>query len=209
MVTSKLKIALLIGIRSPFLDPVLGKSGYSIWEPGLSTRPDLIVHQNGPEDLLLGQELQLSSGSPSLHLTQLPRYGYQLRQAINRCLREHPETCRLDPAGNLLLLHHLLYFLNDQHYHRLDLREVCYIEARLHYSHFYLPDGSAIIFRLPINRLTELLAPYDFIRSHRSYLINLLQVDRFDFPNYRVRLGEFSVPMSRHYRREIRQMLQI
>lgn len=185
---------------------LLDKSGYSVWCPDSTTPPDLIVGYRSELESLPSRKGLMTFRGPYLPLDRTLKYGYQLRNAINRSLCSHSRSQPLDATGKLLLRHYLLYYLHQQHYQRLDLREVCYIEAQLHYSRFYLPDGSFLTFRVPIRELSSLLAPYDFVRSHRSYLVNLQQVDHFDFSNHQIRLGSFTVPMSRGYRKEMRQL---
>lgn len=49
-------------------------------------------------------------------------------------------------------------------------------ESSNNYTHFYLEGGEKIIVSRPIFEYEEILADYDFIRCHQSYLVNKLRV---------------------------------
>lgn len=59
----------------------------------------------------------------------------------------------------------------------IDSREVLYIKAEPPYCRLFLQNGTSRSLRLSLTRLEDRLKEVDFVRVHRSYLVNLLYVE--------------------------------
>lgn len=57
----------------------------------------------------------------------------------------------------------------------IPISKICYIQADGHYTQIHLTNGHKEISDQPLEKL-QLLLPIDFVRSHRSYLVHLLEV---------------------------------
>ncbi len=77
----------------------------------------------------------------------------------------------------------------------VDPSEICYCKAERSYSRIFLLSGKSILICKPLNQLTKLL-PKKFIRCHRSYLINLSEVESFDFEKKIVNQKTHQIPFS-------------
>jgi two-component system, LytTR family, response regulator len=103
----------------------------------------------------------------------------ELRSAVDKALARKGQQ---QPGGQM---ENLLLLLRQQHReeHRIALttlketrfvpvRQVVRLESSNNYSHFYLQGGERLTVSRPIHEYEELLADYDFIRSHQSHLVN-------------------------------------
>jgi len=90
----------------------------------------------------------------------------------------------------------------------IDKSQIIYIEACKSYSWMYIKGGSKVLSSKTIGYYEELLLNDQFSRVHRSFLINLSYLKRYE-PNYRlVHLrGEFTLPVSHRKNRAISKMI--
>lgn len=64
--------------------------------------------------------------------------------------------------------------------HVVNLKDVMYCEADRNYTNFYLEDKSRIMVSSTMGGYEELFTPYNFLRIHQSYLLNLDYLKRFE-----------------------------
>lgn len=91
-----------------------------------------------------------------------------------------------------------LPFRDGRERHYLFPDEITFIHSRGHYAQLYLTDGSRLLISESLQALSERLADYDFIRIHRSYLINRAHLRALG--SERVRIGDHELPIGRTYR---------
>jgi two-component system LytT family response regulator len=78
-------------------------------------------------------------------------------------------------------------------------------ESDRSYCHLYLTDGTKITSSKPLKDFDELLAEYDFFRIHKSHLVNLAYVKRFERTEggYVVMHDDRKIPVSFRKRDEL------
>ena len=118
---------------------------------------------NYPEYAPEGYEVQafrylLKSAVPE----KLPAY---LTQALAQ-LETVSQTLQINIAGETI---------------RIPIADIAYIEAQLHEVEVFLLNGkrSAYRFYSSISTLEETLAPQGFLRIHKSYLVNMQHIQKF------------------------------
>lgn len=74
---------------------------------------------------------------------------------------------------------------------------VCYIEAMQNYSVLQLTEGRLITLQ-PIHQLVHQLPPTQFVRVHKSYVVNLDQIDSVE--RSRIYIGQTIIPVGDTYR---------
>lgn len=80
----------------------------------------------------------------------------------------------------------------------LEVWKIIYIETERHRNIFYTTDGVYSLYR-KLDDMEEKLAPYDFVRAHRSFLINMRYVEKISGYVMRLTTGkEISVPKTRY-----------
>lgn len=88
---------------------------------------------------------------------------------------------------------------------RLDLREVRFIKSESNYVRFHL-EGRSITSLLNMKDLEHKLPPA-FVRVHRSYIVNLLHVEKLDHDD--IKIGRDLIPVSDGYREELIKRLDL
>ncbi|MCU0468284.1 MAG: LytTR family DNA-binding domain-containing protein [Arcicella sp.] len=106
-----------------------------------------------------------------------------------------------------------LITLKDQHIFlksgrellKFNLNDILYIEALASFTKVFTPDKTTIISE-SISELQEKLAPYSFIRVHKSYLVPQNKIVGISTKN--VILEKNKIPMGLSYREEIEKILE-
>ena len=85
----------------------------------------------------------------------------------------------------------------------IESKSVVYVKAETPYCRIHFRDKHDEMFRMGIDSMTEKLACADFIRVHRSYLVNLRWIE--EITNQGVVVLGSLVPVSRRMRSEVRK----
>lgn len=88
----------------------------------------------------------------------------------------------------------------------LDSRMVRYIKADRSYCNLYLKSGETQVIRASMKQYEKILAKVDFLRIHRSYLVNLRYVDKFTGTH--VYISADKLPVSTRFSKKVRQKYQ-
>jgi DNA-binding LytR/AlgR family response regulator len=89
---------------------------------------------------------------------------------------------------------------------RIRYDELLYIESLADYIQFHLENGTQVTSKEKISRMEKAL-PEDFIRIHRSFIVNRAKISKYtrEF----VLLGEKELPISRSYKQEVVKALSL
>ena len=85
---------------------------------------------------------------------------------------------------------------------RANLAEILAVGSAGNYVEFLLDDGRKLLMRASLASLEAELGPQGFVRTHRSWLVNVARVTELrpeKSGDYAVRLGEVEVPLSRRF----------
>lgn len=85
---------------------------------------------------------------------------------------------------------------------RVKMQEILAVTSAGNYVEFILADGRRLLMRAPLRSVEEELAPRGFVRTHRSWLVNVNKVTTLKpegSGDYTVELGKQSVPLSRRF----------
>ena len=98
-------------------------------------------------------------------------------------------------------------FLKDSNtIHRIDLSKLQYIEAQGNYAAFIFSDAKPVMTLLTLQKLTSLL-PSNFLRIHRSYIINLRKIRHIE--GSRLHLQSIHLPIGKSYRQILQDRIQV
>jgi two-component system LytT family response regulator len=64
--------------------------------------------------------------------------------------------------------------------HLVNINDIIYCEAEHNYTTFYIKNGKEITVSNTLKEYEEMLGDHGFFRSHRSYLINMFRIERFE-----------------------------
>ncbi len=101
----------------------------------------------------------------------------------------------------------ILYLECRQGMSRIDPRDVMYIEAKGRKKVFFFEDGSLLEHEK--NTMDELLSmlPYFFIKTHRSYIVNMYYARTLTAVGLMLRDGESEPLVARKYRKVVQEAL--
>jgi two-component system LytT family response regulator len=102
-------------------------------------------------------------------------------------------------GGELSFNDGTLFVKNDYRATRVRLDDIKYIEGMSEYVRIYVEnEEKALMPLLSMKRLEELLPPTQFMRVHRSYIVNLSKV--IEISRFRIVFGETYVPIGDNYK---------
>lgn len=138
-----------------------------------------------------GYELSKDALAYSLFIAGFAFVTYILRQsrppAVQQSPLQQPATFDIRDGSKLS---------------RVLVDDILAVSSGGNYAEFVLRDGRRLCMRTTLSALESELTPLGFVRTHRSWLLNVRQVTGLDpagSGNYAVRLGELSVPLSRRF----------
>jgi LytTr DNA-binding domain len=85
---------------------------------------------------------------------------------------------------------------------RVRLDEILAVSSAGNYVEFALQDGRRLLMRSPLTTLEGELSPRGFLRTHRSWLVNIYHVTALKpegSGDYTIELGDVAVPLSRRF----------
>ena len=89
---------------------------------------------------------------------------------------------------------------------RIDLTELVYIEAQANYASFVFEHAKPVMSLLSLRRLEEML-PGQFVRIHRSYIVNATRIRQIEGPQ--LSLGQVTLPVGQSYRSSLLEKLKV
>lgn len=88
---------------------------------------------------------------------------------------------------------------------KVDFNDVLYIEALSTYSVLVTSSHKHIVY-LTLKNLAERLPFHNFLRVHRSYIVNMQRIEAIE--DYMLKLGQYEVPVGKSYQEEFLRNLQ-
>jgi DNA-binding LytR/AlgR family response regulator len=94
----------------------------------------------------------------------------------------------------------------DGKYIRIDIKDICYIEALKNYVRIFT-EGGAYLALISMRQIEEELPANEFCRIHRSFIVPLARVKSFD--NEMLYLEKVSLPVSPAYKNILQGKVRI
>ena len=145
-------------------------------------------------------------------------YGYMVKPVEKFSLRSAIELAiknlNLKKGGVLkensatVSLNGYLFFKKKGVFKKVNIEEICFIEADGNYS-LTITGNDKLITSLTLNELEGILEGHHFMRIHRGYLINLKKISYLDTINNKVTIGEHTIPISRTKKAELVKLIQL
>jgi len=90
----------------------------------------------------------------------------------------------------------------------MKISDIIYCESDINYTNFYLLNGNKIIVSVTLKEYDEMLSEYGFFRVHKSFLINLSHINRFDKSEggYIVLSNDNRVPVASRKREQLLEL---
>ena len=128
-------------------------------------------------------------------------------KAVNKYLElSQPATAAFSPVSTNEVAaapDHLFINVNKKH-HRVKFEDILYIESLKDYLRLHLPDNS-LVTKEKISEFHKML-PDQFIRVHRSFIVNKHKVTAFTATD--VEIGTQEIPIGGNYKMEVMERLK-
>lgn len=90
---------------------------------------------------------------------------------------------------------------------KIAIKDITVLEANRDYIIGYLDNGEQFVVRISMNKLVSMLPASDFMRVHRSYLIQLSKIEAINFVESTVEIGKRCVPVNKECRKLLNDMV--
>lgn len=101
--------------------------------------------------------------------------------------------------------HKTIYIKSGPQLYKVDIADILYLEKDGNYLVFHTADKK-LLSRQNMRDIFEILAPNDFIRVHKSFVVALKHVDVIE--SHQVRIGDLKIPVGRNFREELLKITQ-
>ena len=93
--------------------------------------------------------------------------------------------------------------------HLVKLNDIVYCESNDNYTNFHLLNNKKILVSNTLKEYDEMLSEFGFFRAHKSYLINLIHIDRFEKADGGtiVLINEIKLPVASRKKEQLLEML--
>jgi DNA-binding LytR/AlgR family response regulator len=99
-----------------------------------------------------------------------------------------------------------IFVKSDYRLVKIKLDDILYIEGVKDYVRMKLTDGNRIMSLINMKRLEELLPRPEFMRTHRSYIVHMTQVQTVD--KQRLMFGDEAIPISDNYKEDVMRFVE-
>lgn len=177
-----------------FADIKIGNDNFLDFWNKLDQRPELIIITSYPEYALSAFEHE------ALHFITKPIKPEKLFTAVERAYRK----ITLHIASKELTFFFLQTGKNK--YTRVAFDEILFIEADGEYLKLHLVDDRELLVFKRLKALLQELPANRFKQIHRSYIINVSQIDSIDYHEVAFK-GNKTVPVGKTYKSAIEEIL--
>ena len=212
--------------QTPFLELLGGyKNAVLALEKIHEQQPDLLfVDINMPQ--LNGMDLVRSLHHPCMVIftTAYDRYALEgfLVDAVDYLLKPISYPAFLKAANKALKRHHAdskptqdipsgndegLFVKSEYRIVRIRFNEIKYIEGMREYVRIHLTDNKPVMTLLSMKALEEKLPPRQFMRVHRSYIVNLNRINIIE-RNRIVFDKDTYIPIGEQYKESFQQFME-
>ncbi|WP_400078113.1 LytR/AlgR family response regulator transcription factor [Winogradskyella sp. R77965] len=99
-----------------------------------------------------------------------------------------------------------IFIKEGKRIHRLSVEDIFYIKGLKEYVVWHTDHGKLITLH-SLSYLIDYLDPFDFIQTHKSYIVNKLKVSALEYGF--VHINNEQIPIGRSYREQVRQHFKV
>jgi len=94
--------------------------------------------------------------------------------------------------------------------HLVKVRDISYCESDISYTRFHLTDGQKILVSKTLREFDEMLKEFGFFRAHKSFLVNLFTISKFEKADggYLVMENDDRVPVATRKKDELMELFE-
>ncbi|WP_367391123.1 LytR/AlgR family response regulator transcription factor [Lewinella sp. LCG006] len=92
-------------------------------------------------------------------------------------------------------------------YEKVAISDIMFLQVSGDYVSCCLKTEELFIIRISLNKLSELLAPFGFMRIHRSFLIQLSLIESISFQEDFITISRHQIPINRNSKRKLGELI--
>ncbi|RZJ66000.1 MAG: response regulator transcription factor [Flavobacterium sp.] len=124
---------------------------------------------------------------------------------VNQIERNRPAEGQSQSTDQALILSDSIFVRHHEKMVKVDIKDILYIEAERNYSRIHSKDKEYLLV-MTLKDLDEKLPPRHFIRIHRSFIVNISQID--EVAQTHVVIARKAIPVSKPLKDELLKRLQ-
>lgn len=125
---------------------------------------------------------------------------------VQRIIAEHTLTPESSQEEEKLELNDRIFVRDKERMIKINISDIQFVEAGRNYCTIRTENKSYIL-SIPLKTFEEKLDSSQFMRIHRSYLINLNQINELD--DYYIFFGKEKIPISKSHKSALAQRLKL
>jgi DNA-binding LytR/AlgR family response regulator len=102
-----------------------------------------------------------------------------------------------------------IFVRKQQTLHRVNLSEIRYVNAEGNYCYLMVADDKKFAIKISLRQLQKELPEDQFVRIHKSYLVNVSLITHLKMKERQAYLNEEVIPIGRTYMSDLTERLQI
>ncbi len=126
----------------------------------------------------------------------------QMLRVYQASFEPGPSTDKNIENGSTVVDNRFFFFKKKGRFEKVDINSIIYIQAESNYTYTITEEGKYIN-TSNLSQMEELFSEFNFMRVHRSYLVNLDNLTSIDLANNKIFLGNHEVPFSRTMKDEL------
>ena len=113
-----------------------------------------------------------------------------------------PSNCEANPFGCTI------FFVKEgAYFRRIDFKFIRWIKAEGSYCKLFMDNARELLLSFNLTEITSYLPVQDFVRVHRSYIVNINSVD--SFIGNMLFIGNCRIPISKSHKNEVLERLNL
>jgi len=130
----------------------------------------------------------------------------RLLQAINKYLDENTPVDNIVTKEIIPEKSDTIFVRSDRKMVKISIPDILYIESLADYIKIHLPDNT-VVTRETMSSIEAKLPQQDFMRVHRSFVVSIAGIE--SFTNEYVEINRKQIPISRSYKKEVLERLEM
>ena len=139
---------------------------------------------------------------------QMPELKPISLERLLRAVNRYHDRMKTNPAGTVSRESNtggIVKIYSDKKTHKTHTSEILFVEGLKDYALVHTEKGR-LITRQTMKNLERLLAPYDFVRVHRSWIVPFGRIS--SWTNHSVTAGDKDIPIGKTYRKTVLDYLE-
>lgn len=172
-----------------------------------TTSPDLImmdIHLNGQERGTELAERIKHFSIPIIFMTSYKEdeYYQEAKKAFKFAYLIKPfEDSELENTLDLLYqdntTQEIIFLKKGEDFHKVRIEDILFIKSEGNYCTLYLEGKTKFINRVSLSSIESLFKAKEFLRPHRSYLVNVHKIDTVRLSDSVINIQEYQIPITR------------